>query len=320
MPRLCGDNSLAEGTGFLTFIQRFATEPEPKSASWRPLYGAKPLSNVVVKPLREDYDWSHPRISVKATRKGGSADMNDTASALLSVLRDGAPDALGVLSLILYLGSYLSLQLGLIRGDGWLFPTLNLAASLSLILSLTAQFNLYSMMVEVAWAVISVIGLIRLYIIYKYFHFTDEEQAAAKRLAPGLAKDRFRKLLSRGNWSDVSPGHVLTRESLPVTHLIYVASGVCRIQIDGTNVANIGAGGLIGEMTYHTGQPATATVIVDAASRILSFERAALEGFLDRNNDIRDALERSIAGDLRHKLAATTQTLTEDRRGGRVIL
>ena len=49
---------------------------------------------------------------------------------------------------------YLSLQLGLIRGDGWLFAALNLAASLSLILSLTAQFNLYSMMVEVAWAVI----------------------------------------------------------------------------------------------------------------------------------------------------------------------
>ena len=42
--------------------------------------------------------------------------MNDTASALLSVLRDGAP---GVLSLVLYLGSYLSLQLGLIS-RGWL--------------------------------------------------------------------------------------------------------------------------------------------------------------------------------------------------------
>ena len=247
--------------------------------------------------------------------------MNDTASALLSVLRDGAPDALGALGLILYLGSYLALQLGLIRGDGWLFPTFILAASLSLILSLIgARFNPYSMMVEVAWATISVIGLIRLYIIYKYFRFSDEEQAAAKRLGPGLAKDRFRKLLWLGNWSDVSPGHVLTREGLPVTHLIYVASGVCRIEIYGTIVATIGAGGLIGEMTYHTGQPATATVIVDAASRILAFERDALEGFLDRNDDIRDALEQSIAGDLRHKLAATTQTLAEDRRGGRVTL
>jgi hypothetical protein len=247
--------------------------------------------------------------------------MNDTASALLSVLRDGAPDALGALGLMLYLGSYLALQLGLIRGDTWLFPTLILGASLSLILSLiTARFNPYSMLVEVAWATISVIGLIRLYIIHKYFRFSDDEEAAAKRLGPGLAKDRVRKLLSLGNWSDVSSGHVLTREGRPVTHLIYVASGVCRIQIDGTNVATIGTGGLIGEMTYHTGQPATATVIVDAASRILAFERIALEGFLDRNDDIRAALEQSIAGDLRHKLAATTQTLADDRRGGKATL
>jgi Cyclic nucleotide-binding domain len=246
--------------------------------------------------------------------------MNDTASALLSVLRDGAPDAFGVLGLILYLGSYLALQLGLIRGDTWVFPTFILAASLSMILSLMTRFNPFSMMVEVAWAVISVVGLIRLYIIYKYFHFTDEERAAAKRLMPGLAKDRVRKLLSLGKWSDVSPGHVLTREGQPVTHLIYVASGLCRIQIDGAIVATIGTGGLIGEMTYHTGQPATATVIVDAASRILAFERVALEGFLDRNDEIRAALERSIAGDLRHKLAATTQTLAEDRQVSRVNL
>ena len=102
--------------------------------------------------------------------------MNDTASALLSVLRDGAPDVFGALGLVLYLGSYLALQLGLIRGDGWVFPTFMLGASLSMILSLTARFNPFSMMVEVAWAVISVVGLIRLYIIYKYFHFTDGEQ------------------------------------------------------------------------------------------------------------------------------------------------
>jgi len=62
-------------------------------------------------------------------------------------------------------------------------------------------------------------------------------------------------------------------------------------------------------VTYHTGEPATATVIVDAASRILAFERAALDSFLDRNEDIRAALEQSVAGDLRQKLAATTQTL-----------
>src|SRR6476619_2641959 len=65
LPRLCGDNSLAEGTGLFDVYTTFATEPEPKSASWRPLYGGFPSSSVVVKPLRKDYDWSHPRISAK---------------------------------------------------------------------------------------------------------------------------------------------------------------------------------------------------------------------------------------------------------------
>jgi len=235
--------------------------------------------------------------------------MNDAASTSLSVLRDwSVPDAIGVLGLMLYLGSYLALQLGLIRGDDWVFPSFILAAALCMIVSLTARFNPFSMLVEVSWAVISGIGLIRLYIIHKY-SFSAEEQAAAKRLGPGLAKDRVRKLLSLGNWSNMSPGHVLTREGLPVTHLIYVASGICRIEIVGRKVASIGAGGLIGEMTYHTGEPATATVVVDAASRILAFEREALDSFLDRNEDIRTALEQSIAGDLRQKLAITTQTL-----------
>jgi hypothetical protein len=37
-----------------------------------------------------------------------------------------------------------------------------------------------------------------------------------------------------------------------------------------------------------------------------------------KNEDIRAALEQSVAGDLRQKLAATTQTLAGDRRGGSV--
>src|SRR5215468_4380573 len=102
--------------------------------------------------------------------------MNDISSASLSVLRDWAPDAMGALGLMLYLGSYLALQLGLIRGDDWVFPSFILAAALCMIVSLTARFNPFSMLVEVSWAVISVIGLIRLYIVHKY-SFSAEEQA-----------------------------------------------------------------------------------------------------------------------------------------------
>lgn len=240
--------------------------------------------------------------------------------ALIGLLRDGAPDVLGALSLVLYVGSYLALQLGLIRGDGWLFPFLNLMAAMCLILSLMDQFNAYAMIGEIAWVIISVVGLARLYIVHRYLRLDDEEQAAASRLVPGLTKDRVRRLLAHGTWIEASPGHVLTREGQAVTHLVYVASGVCRIEVDGAVVATLGAGGLVGEMTYHTGQPATATVTVDAPGRLLAFERAALDDFLLRNEDIRAVLEQSVAGDLRRKLAATTRTLAEHRRGNLTTL
>jgi CRP-like cAMP-binding protein len=122
------------------------------------------------------------------------------------------------------------------------------------------------------------------------------------------------KAPARGGGSDVAPGRVLTREGEPVAHLVYLAEGMCRIKLDGATVAILDPGVLVGEMTYHTGQPATATVVVDAPARILAFERDALDAFLQRNDDIRVALEQSVAGDLRRKLADTTRTLALDRR------
>ena len=134
-------------------------------------------------------------------------------------------DALGIAGIALYIGAYLLLQLGLIRSDRWPYPTANFFAAFFLFVSLTQKFNPYSMTNEIAWMTISLIGLGRLYIVHRYYRFTEEERTAVARLAPGLAKDRARKLLSCGTWSDVDAGHVLTRQGTRVTHLVYLASG-----------------------------------------------------------------------------------------------
>jgi CRP-like cAMP-binding protein len=236
-----------------------------------------------------------------------------SGSTLTGWLASGATEILGPLGLLFYIGAYLSLQLGLIRGDSWQFPLFNLLAALCLVVSLLFEFNLHAMVLEVSWAVISVIGLVRLYLVHSWFRFSAEERGCLARLAPGLPKDRARKLLARGTWSDAPAGHVLARRGEPVAHLAYVADGVCRIEIDGTTVASIGAGALVGEMTYLTGEPATATVIVDTPARILAFERSGLEKFLRQNEDIRTALEQSVAGDLRRKLASTSHALAKTR-------
>lgn len=224
-----------------------------------------------------------------------------------------AADAVGALGLALYIGSFLALQLGLIRGVGYLYAFLNLLAASCVLVSLLEHFNLFAAIIQSAWILISIIGIARLYLVHRYLSLTGDERAAAHRLVPRLPKDRVRKLLAQGAWTDAVPGHVLATEGRPVENLVFVAEGVCRIEVGGVTVATVGPGGIIGEMTYLTGQPATATVIVETPARLLAFDRRRLGAFLDRHEDIGAELEQGIAGDLRGKLAATSRALAEGR-------
>ena len=65
------------------------------------------------------------------------------------------------------------------------------------------------------------------------------------------------------------------------------------------------------EFTYATGEPATASVVVAEPSRLFQVDCGALRQFLAKNEDIAMALEGSVSGDLRRKLADTTRRLSE---------
>lgn len=71
-------------------------------------------------------------------------------------------DTAGILGSSLILGSYLLLQLGRIRPDQILWPLLNGAGALLVLLSLLVEFNLGAFVLECAWLLISLIGLARL--------------------------------------------------------------------------------------------------------------------------------------------------------------
>jgi CRP-like cAMP-binding protein len=221
-------------------------------------------------------------------------------------------DGFGTVGLLLYIGSYLALQLGMLRGDGYLYPLLNLLAASFVLISLLEIFNLYAALSEVAWIVISLIGIVRLYIVHRFLSLTPDEWAAARAMVPGLPKDRARRLLRTGRWVDLPAGEVLATEGEPVGALVFIAEGRCRIVHRGIRVAEIGPGGMIGEMTYRTGAPATATVLAGTPVRILRLEAQPLRAFLSRNEDVAEALERAVAGDLRRKLAETTRALAGD--------
>ena len=213
-------------------------------------------------------------------------------------------DWVGMLGVALYLGSYAALQTGFMRGQGYLYPAINMAAAACVLISLANNFNLSSAIIQISWIVISIVGIARMYYVQSRLTFTDNELVFMGDVLAGLPRERARRLLDTGLWMNAVPGTVLTTQGKPVDDLIYITSGQAAVNVNGKDVATVGRGAVIGEVTYRTGHPATATVTVSEDTVLLRFEVTALRAFVARNADVGAVLEQNLADHLRAKLTS----------------
>lgn len=240
-----------------------------------------------------------------------AADGSSGIAGLLPwILGLSGADLLGMLGVLIYVSAYFCLQIGVLKGDGYTFPLLNLVASASILISLSQDFNAYSATVEIAWSAISIIGLTRIYLVHRLIQLNEEEGRVAGILIHRLKKDRARKFLKLGRFDNAPVGTVLAEEGKPVQNFTVLLGGRCRIERGGVEVASLGAGALVGELTYASGAPATASVFVDVPARLFQIDCEVLRRFLANNPDVEMEMELNSASDIREKLSATTMKLS----------
>lgn len=68
----------------------------------------------------------------------------------------------GVIGFVFYMLAYGLLQMGRISGQGYCYTLMNMLAASLVLISLTHQFNLASVLIQLSWIVISIVGLCRL--------------------------------------------------------------------------------------------------------------------------------------------------------------
>ncbi len=221
-------------------------------------------------------------------------------------------NAIGILGVSLYLGSYAALQTGFLRGQGYLYPAINMAAASCVLISLMQHFNLSSAIIQISWITISLIGIVRMYYVQSRLSFSDNELLFIGDVLAGLPRQRARALLDTGLWMTAEPGTVLTRQGQPVDDLCYLASGKAEVIVDGKTIATTTTGAVIGEVTYRTGAPATATVQVCEPMQLLRFNADKLRAFVHKNEDIGAILEQNLANHLRSKLVSMSATASRD--------
>jgi CRP-like cAMP-binding protein len=211
-------------------------------------------------------------------------------------------EALGLVGVAFYLGSYAMLQLGLIDGQSYSYAILNIIAPSLVLVSLGQAFNLSAAIIQVSWILISLVGICRVFILTRRARFNDEERQLLEQKFPNLAPHLARELLNQGIWVNGEAGTELSREGEVISGLAYFAAGEASVAVDGKLIGQVPLYSFIGELTIMAEEPATATVWLTSESRYFYLKSDDLRQLASRNAVIKTALSSSFVVDSREKL------------------
>ncbi|MEM7472979.1 MAG: cyclic nucleotide-binding domain-containing protein [Pseudomonadota bacterium] len=214
----------------------------------------------------------------------------------------------GLLGVAFYLGAYAALQFGLVRGRGYLYTLLNLFGASLVLVSLWQDFNFASLLIQVSWISLSLIGLTRIYLRNRSLHFTSEEQQLMDERLPSLSKPSAKDFFRSGGWVELAAGEELLAEGQKVDHLFYLAAGEVSVS-SGTDEITRVTRGFLGEISILDGAPASANVTTLSPVTIFVISRDALLSLMARDEEFRMALESGLSRELGRKLVQASRRL-----------
>jgi hypothetical protein len=166
--------------------------------------------------------------------------------------------------------------------------------------------------VSVLWETIFVIvNVVQLVLIWYYEHhhrFSEEHEHFARNMPADVDRSALKRLLDLSDLQRFPADAILTREGDAVTRPLYVADGIVKIEHGGRVVAICGPGDYIGELSYLSGNAASATAVVVKPVRVLSFEQSRLAAAIKVDVPLRRALESALNRNLAGKLVRANET------------
>ena len=142
----------------------------------------------------------------------------------------------------------------------------------------------------------------------------EDEKLFVETVMPVLDGNLRTRMLKLARWETRQPGEVLVEEGQAAPQLVFIARGAASVEKAGTIVGVCGPGDFLGEMSFLTGRPASATVRVANEVRCCTYDPATLKALAQKNPAIRQALEFSFNRNLVGKL----ERMNEASRVGNV--
>ncbi len=137
-------------------------------------------------------------------------------------------------------------------------------------------------------------------------HLTAEERKLHGLALRTLKPREVRRLFDAGEWCTFDESDLIQRQGESYGPLQLIASGRARIVKDGRRIAEIGVGNFVGAIPFFTHETALVDVIATEGTRLVSWKGAVLQPMIDRNPDLKVALQAVVVGELARYLKDVT--------------
>lgn len=203
-----------------------------------------------------------------------------------------------------YLAYFFIIAASLIRGGGFYFRVLLIVGALSGMLSiwLNTAPTLWIDIALLGAIIIINLSQILMTVDKNVLNFRNEDEKTLYELGfQHFTIPQFRKLIKIGKFLKADAGDILTEEGKPVLHLRLICKGQARIVVNGQTIAYCHPGNLIGEMSFITHAPASATVYVVEPTNFIQWPQDALRELLHSDKDLHQAMQGVFNADFLRK-------------------
>jgi CRP-like cAMP-binding protein len=120
-----------------------------------------------------------------------------------------------------------------------------------------------------------------------------------------MKKRDLKDLVSKGSWIEIAAGQKIVSQGEFINGLYVLIEGTASVLIDDEKKATLYEGDFVGEMSFITGQSASANVVSEIPVKFLKWNRSELELFYNRNPEMRDAIQSVLGANMAEKLKRT---------------
>jgi hypothetical protein len=138
--------------------------------------------------------------------------------------------------------------------------------------------------------------------------FSEEQLELFETVFSSFSPIEFLKLMRLGTWKEGTRGEILTQEGKALETVMLLYNGEATVEVASKEISKLKDGDFIGEMSFFAGSSATATVKVSSERiRYIIWEKKSLSALMQRNPNLRFALQSILGHDLTRKLQRKPQ-------------